>query len=233
VLPDGTSSLVARGMLNLAHRESREQPSPLAPGEPVDIEVMLEATSWTFEAGHRVRLDLAGTDWPNAWAPPAPLTLTVDRTSTTIELPVIEGPSPIAERPVLPPPDTDEAEDDAPAGDAPDGVRWSITHEALTRVTSANAGSTFNEEAIGHVPWMRSHYDGVVSVSTDDPGKAAARAEAEFEMRWPEATVISRADVAIESDAKDYRATIDLAVYEDGEERFRKRWERSIPRDLT
>ena len=80
---------------------------------------------------------------------------------------------------------------------------------------------------------MRSHYDGVVSVSTVDPGKAVARGEAEFEIRWPEATVVSRTDVVIESDADAYRTTIDLVVHEDGEERFRRRWERSIPRDLT
>ena len=29
-----------------------------------------------------------------------------------------------------------------------------------------------------------------------------------------------------------FRATIDLLVREDGRERFRRRWERAIPRDL-
>ncbi len=50
----------------------------------------------------------------------------------------------------------------------------------------------------GTVPAMRSHYDGVVSVSTVDPGRAVARGEAEFEMRWPEATVIARAECTID-----------------------------------
>ena len=230
VFPDGTSSLVARGMLNLTHRESREHPTPLVPGDPIEVELVVEATSWTFEPGHRVRLDLAGTDWPNAWSPPTPVTLTVDRAVTTVELPVIDGPSPIAERPVLP---ESHIDDDESPDDPYEGVRWSVTHETLTRTTSTNAGSTFDEEADGHVPWMHSHYDGVVRVSTDDPGRAAAIGEAEFEIRWPEATVVSRADVAIESDAHDYRATIEVVVYEEGKERFRRRWERTIPRDLT
>jgi hypothetical protein len=231
VFPDGTSSLVARGMLNLTHRTSREAPEPLMPGEPVDVTLVLEATSWTFEPDHRVRLDLAGTDWPNAWAPPAPVTLTIDRAATTLELPVIDGPTPVEERPVLPPPTRDEG------GSGDDGddevVRWSITHEALTRITSANAGSTFDEAADGHLPWMHSHYDGVVSVSTIDPGKAAAVGEAEFEMRWPQATVVSRADVTIRSDADAFHTTIEVAVHDDGRERFRRRWERAIPRDLA
>jgi predicted acyl esterase len=228
VFPDGTSSLVARGMLNLTHRTSREAPEPLEPGEPVDVTLVLEVASWTFEPGHRVRLDLAGTDWPNAWAPPRPVTLTVDRASATQELPVIEGPTPVAERPVLPPPSTDDGE----GKDEDEVVRWSITHEVLTRITSANAGSTLVEAADGHLPWSRSHYDGVVSVSTVDPGKAVAAGEAEFEMRWPEATVVSRADVTITSDAETFHTAIEVVVHDEGRERFRRRWERAIPRDL-
>ena len=104
VFPDGTSSLVARNVLNLTHRDSREQPSAMPVGELVDVELEIEAASWTFEAGHALRLDLAGTDWPNTWSPPRPVTFTIDRAVTTLELPVIDGPSPIEERPVLPPP---------------------------------------------------------------------------------------------------------------------------------
>jgi hypothetical protein len=111
-------------------------------------------------------------------------------------------------------------------------VRWSITHEVLTRITSANAGSTLVEAADGHLPWSRSHYDGVVSVSTVDPGKAVAAGEAEFEMRWPEATVVSRADVTITSDAETFHTAIEVVVHDEGRERFRRRWERAIPRDL-
>ncbi len=233
VFPDGTSSLVTRGMLNLAHRESREHPSALTPGEAVDIELVLEAMSWTFEPGHRVRLDLAGTDWPNAWSPPEPVTLSVDRASASLELPVLDGPTPVDERPSLAPPNLGDPDEAGTSGAPHESVRWSVTHEALTRITSANAGSTSENEATETVPAMRSHYDGVVSVSTVDPAQAVARGEAEFEMRWPEATVISRAECTIASDASAYHATIDLVVHEDGEERFRRRWERAIPRDLT
>ena len=94
VFPDGTSSLVARNVLNLTHRDSREQPSPMPVGELVDVELEIEATSWTFEPGHALRLDLAGTDWPNTWSPPRPVTLTIDRAATTLELPGDRRPEP-------------------------------------------------------------------------------------------------------------------------------------------
>jgi predicted acyl esterase len=91
VFPDGTSALVARGFLNLTHRRSHSDPAPLEPGlvEPVELE--LDATSWVFPAGHRLRLSLAGSDWPNAVPPPAPVTLTVERDGSELLLPLLTG----------------------------------------------------------------------------------------------------------------------------------------------
>ena len=104
VHPDGTSQLVTRGLLNLTHRRSREHPEPLVPGRPEDVLVELDVTSWVFERGHRVRLDLAGADWPNAWPPPRPGTLTIDRAASSLILPALEGLPPIERSPKLPEP---------------------------------------------------------------------------------------------------------------------------------
>jgi hypothetical protein len=38
--------------------------------------------------------------------------------------------------------------------------------------------------------------------------------------------------VRLDSDAETYRLTIELRAFEDGAERFHKRWERTIPREL-
>ena len=61
----------AAGILNLTHRDGHDAPVALEPGVPTEIEIELEATSWIFERGHRVRLSLAGADWPNIWPPPS------------------------------------------------------------------------------------------------------------------------------------------------------------------
>ena len=71
VFPDGTSALAGRGLLNLTHRDGHDAPVALEPGVPTEVEIELEATSWIFEPGHRVRLSLAGADWPNIWPPPS------------------------------------------------------------------------------------------------------------------------------------------------------------------
>ena len=94
VLPDGTSTLVARGFLNLTQRRSRTDPEPLRPGVVETVELELDATSWVFPAGHRLRLSLAGSDWPNLVPPPGPVTLTVERDGSSLTLPVLRGPEP-------------------------------------------------------------------------------------------------------------------------------------------
>jgi predicted acyl esterase len=107
VFPDGTSALASRGLLNLTHRHGHDRPSPLEPGVPTEVEIELEATSWVLEPGHRVRLSLAGADWPNIWPPPHPSTLAVERSSVELVLPVLGGPSGLPRR--LPPPGPERA----------------------------------------------------------------------------------------------------------------------------
>ena len=70
VLDDGTSVLVSRGILNLTHRDSHTVPEPLIPGETYEISLEMDATSRVFEVGHRMRLAIAGSDWPHTWPPP-------------------------------------------------------------------------------------------------------------------------------------------------------------------
>ena len=117
-------------LLNLTHRDSREEPSPLEPGRAYDVSFELDVTSWVFEPGHGVRLDLAGTDWPNCWPPPAPLTLTIGREGSQIVLPIVDGPPPIAELPDLPASRRPQAWDT-------DGVTWRIEWYLIGNETRA------------------------------------------------------------------------------------------------
>ena len=218
------------------HRDGGETPSNLEPGVPYEVAFDLEVASWTFEAGHRIRLDLAGSDWPNAWSPPAPVTLTVDRAATELVLPVLDGPSPVSDRPVLPPPDLERANQSPKERDKPDDetkgwVKWSVTHEQLKHETRAAAGSFGDYDAHGDVPSFVELYDGVLGVSTEDPGRAWADAEARFVMRWDEAECASHVVLRLESDADAYRLRIGLTVTEDGQVRWRRDWDRAFPRD--
>jgi uncharacterized protein len=77
VAPDGTSTLVARGLLNLARREGHDRSVPMPPGKSVVVTVPLQATAYAIPAGHRIRLAVSNAYWPMAWPSPEPSTLTV------------------------------------------------------------------------------------------------------------------------------------------------------------
>jgi predicted acyl esterase len=225
VHPDGTSQLVTRGLLNLTHRDSRETPSPLEPGRTYDISLELEVTSWVFERGHRIRLDIAGTDWPNAWAPPEPLTLSIERAGSAILLPVVQGPPPIEERPNLP------ASRRPQKWDA-DGVTWSVERDVPRRETRARFGYGSASEADEVAPRMQDRVDGEVGVAIEDPGRAWVDATSIYTLVWPEVTVAAEARAHVDSDAEAYRLRLEVQTIEDGTVRWSRRFERRFPRRL-
>jgi hypothetical protein len=77
VAPTGASTLVTRGILNLTHRESHEQPTPLEPGTRYTVTVRLDAVAYALPAGHRWRVAVAPTYWPWVWPAPEPVMLSL------------------------------------------------------------------------------------------------------------------------------------------------------------
>ena len=225
VHPDGTSQLVTRGLLNLTHRASRERPRPMPVGEPQDVEVELEVTSWIFEPGHRIRVAVAGTDWPNAWPPPTPVTLRIDRSASALVLPVLAGPppDPAPRLAFLPPP---ELRADDPS------VTWTVTRGDGSGSSVARTGYGAPSPSSDGAPAMDARCEGEVGVQLDDPGNAWVDASARYEVAFPEATVAAMASWRIRSDAATYRVHLDLATTEDGEPRWSRSWDRTFPRDL-
>ncbi len=225
VHPDGTSQLVTRGLLNLAHRESRETPSALEPGRTYDVAFELEATSWVFEPGHGIRLDLAGTDWPNCWPPPTPVTLTIERDGCSIVLPVVEGASPIAAPPTLPAPRRPQTWNT-------DDVTWSVEHDVARAQTRAVVAYTTRSDADEVVPSIVERNGGIVGVASDDPGRAWVEANSSYVLAWPETTVSTEVRSRIESDANAYRVRLEIDASENGEVRWSRRFDRRFPRNL-
>ena len=235
VFPDGTSALIARGFLNLTRRASATEPTPLPVDEAIDVTVELDATAYLLPPDHRLRLSLAGADWPNTWPPPAPVTLTVDRSSLRLGLPVLDGPARLLDPPsfhAAPPPDqgADEDEDDEGAGSQVPLV-WRYEHDVLGRVTKAvvDQGGSYRG-TYGAV--VTDSYQGEVTTSLLDPGQASATASCRFEIAWPEVTCTAAARMEVRSDAEAFDVTIELDTMEDGVPFASRRWTETIPRDL-
>ena len=64
VFPDGRAFNVAEGILRARYRDSQSDPSLLVPGEVYEVEIDLVATACLFDVGHRIRLEIAGSNFP-------------------------------------------------------------------------------------------------------------------------------------------------------------------------
>jgi putative CocE/NonD family hydrolase len=60
VAPDGTSTQVTIGYLNASHAASRSKPQTVIQDIPTQYALKIWPTSYVFQAGHRLRLDVAG-----------------------------------------------------------------------------------------------------------------------------------------------------------------------------
>ncbi|MBF4606962.1 CocE/NonD family hydrolase [Curtobacterium sp. VKM Ac-1393] len=88
VAPDGSSTLVTRGVLNAAKRDGMDRSDPLVPGEPATLPVHLVATGHRFAAGHRLRIAVSSSYWPWVWPHGVEATVTIDPTASEVCLPV-------------------------------------------------------------------------------------------------------------------------------------------------
>jgi uncharacterized protein len=229
VFPDGTSALITRGILNLSHigcwpvdpaGDVGRAPSPVTPDAWIDVTVELEATTWTLMPGHTLRLAIAGSDWPNCWPPPEPLTLGVDRSSIVLRVPHVEG---LAESTHV------FAPGDGPSSDDADGVVWHVTHDVLGRETRVRTRYGGHYEGL-HGSVIDDVYEGELGVSTVDPGRAWARGRTAFTISWPEATCSTVGTIDVRSDAQTIRVVVDLVATRDGEPFATRTWNETFPR---
>jgi putative CocE/NonD family hydrolase len=65
VAPDGTNRDIASGMTRARYRDGLDKPRLLKPGEVVEYRIKLRPTANEFQLGHRIRLDISSSDFPN------------------------------------------------------------------------------------------------------------------------------------------------------------------------
>jgi predicted acyl esterase len=97
--PDGAQSLITRGFCNLTHRQDDAAPSPVIPGEDMDLTVPLHGIGYRVPAGHRLVVQVASAYWPILWPAPEPVTLRLRAGASVLDLPVrgaVDAPAPRA-----------------------------------------------------------------------------------------------------------------------------------------
>jgi len=87
VAPDGASTRISYGLLNLTHRNGHERPLALVPGERITVTVQLNDVAHAFAPGNRIRVALSTSYWPLVWPSPEPVTLGVFAGASRLMLP--------------------------------------------------------------------------------------------------------------------------------------------------
>lgn len=229
VLPDGSSALVTRGLLNLAHRETHEHPSPLDPGARYTVRVPLDVIAHSFPAGHRLRVAVSPAYWPWAWPSPEEVTLTTF--GGQLELPVRP---PRVEDEALPA--FGEPEHSAPLaveelGEGPTAhiLRRDLATGVVEKIFDWDLGGSTRLVEADLETSDASHC--VYSIVEGDPLSAAVRFRASSGMGRGDWKALSEVTSSMTSDRESFYVQTQLEVTEDGKKVFAREWSFTIPRD--
>jgi hypothetical protein len=216
VFADGTSALITRGTLDLAFRDG-SSPAPLVPDETYDVELLLDACAYRPDPGHRLRLSVAGSDWPNTIATPAPVTLTVHEGS--VELPLWSDSG--AEPPNFVPGAETSSED-------PADVIWSVTRDVLRRTTGCTVRSVASYDTPNDGTALED-YRGEVGVDRRMFAQWAT-AETTFRLTWPDVEIRVSSTLRVDIGPDGYEVAIEADASDGAEQVGHREWRETVPR---
>ncbi len=232
VAPDGASTLVTWGLLNLTHHTGHAQPQPLEPGRRYTVTLRLNAIGQQLPAGHRWRLALSQDYWPMAWPSPAPVTLTVYTGSSRLTLPVRPPQPADAALPAFGPPEHAAA---LPAEASRTGARTRTfyrdfaTGQLVSVSVTDDGGLRFLDS--GHE--LDTRLVDTYTVYENQP--LSARVQSDWELRvgrgdWQVRVVTNSVMTA---DAENFLVTNTLDAYEGEVRIYARAWNKTIPRDCV
>ena len=230
VAPTGASTLVARGLLNLAHRDGDAQPAPLEPGRRYTVTVRLGAIAHALPAGHRWRVAVSPTYWPWAWPSPEPVTLTV-----------VTGADSLLVLPVRPArPGDRELPPFGPAEGAPPLPIEPLGPSEQTRTVIEDLASGRLDQHVGVATGFRLVEGGLAyehlradtyTIVEGNPLSAAVRCAHTIRIGRGEWQTRVETMSTMSADAEDFHVTNVLSAYEGDVRVFARTWTFTTPRD--
>jgi len=231
VAPDGTSSHVTSGLLNLTHRHGHADPRPLEPGQVYRICVQMKAAGYRFRPGHRIRLTVASAYWPVVFPSPYKainmLHRSPDQPSHLI-LPVVSE-----DKARLPSPQfkTTPPKLEVTGSGREEPAVWQIVEDVIKRTVTVklyDGGSSvlpddtelFSSEMIE----MTAHHD--------DPAHARLTNEVLYRLTERDYQIDIQASGTIRSALANFHIDIQLEVLLNGRQFWRKAWLTTVPRHL-
>jgi len=239
VAPDGSSTLVTRGVLNLLSRHGRDRTAPWTPGATEDVRFDLVGIAHAFPLGHRLRLAVSSAYWPWIWPHPGSAAgFTVDPDGSALVLPVRHpdrapvhdadrAPITFAE-PEQAPPLAVEYADPADLGPERTVTRDVATGTWTLDVDPRYGGTRVYPDGLEFSEDARESY----TVVDQDPlsARTASRWTVGLRRTQPAWDVRVTTSSTIAADATHFLTDNQVTAEEGGAVLFHRRWERRIPR---
>jgi uncharacterized protein len=210
VSPEDESQPVTRGAINIACDGN------------ATVELDLMATGWRFRKGHRIRVAVAGNDWPCLWPLPELAPLHVE-SAVELELPGVpaDASAYTAVGDLVPTTWTEAAVEHRPS-------RWDVVDDPAAAGVQAEDWSAFAllREGLrceeGHVYYT--------AVAADDPLSAKAEGRTRFRLNRPGLDCVAQARGTVTCTRTEFIVDLELEVTREGEPFHARRWQQQIPR---
>jgi putative CocE/NonD family hydrolase len=237
VFPDGVSSRVTYGVLNLTHRSGHARPEPMPVGAVVDVELPLNHVAHSFSTGNRIRLALSTSYWPILWPAPADATLEIHTEGSSFALP-IRPPTPEDELLPFEPPEQ------APYPDTTEVTQGKSTHDIHHDPATGETVRAFKadfaengEPALTRIEATgMEHGDALMvrfSIKDGDPLSARAEIRHHARFRRPGWSIGTRVAARMTADEANFRIETAVEGFEGDERVFEKQFRSVVPRDLV
>jgi len=237
VAPDGASSRVTYGLLNLTQREDREHPTPLEPGRRYRVAVKLNDIAYAFAPGHTVRVAVSTCYWPMAWPAPEAVQLTVYTGSSHIDLPQRPPRPDDLELPPFQPPECGPGPRVTPLQPAP--MRRTVERDLITGTTvyhvSSDGGLAGAARARFEEIGLTVGYSiaKTYRIHDHDPDRAHAIIEQQTLLEGADWSTRVELRTEVTADRESFSLSARLDAYEGGAPFATREWTEVIPRQLV
>jgi putative CocE/NonD family hydrolase len=230
--PDGTIAFICVGVLNLTHHASHETPGPLIPGKPFNVRFALDQIGYHIPAGHRLRVAVSTSWFPNLWPAPQATTLTLHQAAISVPVRGGDGANKGGnewefEESIGAP--AWQAEVLRPAKYEREIKKDSDSGETVTTILSDFGENRDCEHGLISGGWTRE----IMSVHSDDP--LSARHFIEYEKSGGRAGQMyhTRTESLFTSDAEFFYPNATLKCWLNEELIFEREWKDKVPRNLA
>jgi putative CocE/NonD family hydrolase len=231
VHPDGASTRVTYGILNLTHRDGHDAPAPLVPGHRYRVRIQLNDIGYAFPAGHRIRLGLSNAYWPLTWPTPEPTRLIVFAGEASLTLPQ-RDPQPGDGTMSFPPAETAAPEQRTllRRGGNARKLSHDMVHGETVFLLSDDHGRVRIERSRLEVGSSRDHE---YRIGENDPLSAFAETRWTMEMGRGSWQIRTRSRVALKATREEFVLQAEVDAFEGDHRIFSRNWDRRIKRDLV